>query len=173
MNTKTNFLYAALLVAMGAIVGFLESLLPIPIITQVPGIKLGFANIVNVVCIALLGKKYALAVGLIRPVVVFLFSGNIFSLALSLCGAAASLAGVLTFYFLREKGFISYVGLSAVSAALHITGQLLCAGFIMKTTKLFAYAPLLIILSCVCAVVTGIVMNMVIPIVKRSLKAGA
>ena len=64
-SSKINrLIYIAILVAMGSVLHGLEGLIPLPNLF-IPGAKLGFANIVTLIAMVLLGHHVALLVTLL------------------------------------------------------------------------------------------------------------
>ena len=57
-----------MLIALAMVLSFIEAMLPIPM--GIPGIKLGLANLVVIVCLYLLGERAAFVVSLIRIVLI-------------------------------------------------------------------------------------------------------
>ena len=149
---------AALFSAVAAVVGLLENLLPLEWLLPLPGVKLGTANIVVAAAYSLLGPFYALGVMLCRTLLVFFFSGNPVSFALSLGGSLLSFAGLCI--GMRQKGKkLSYIGVSALSAACHGLGQLTAAS-LFTGISVFSYLPLLGAACTVTGALCGILMNL-------------
>ncbi len=173
MTVFKKYVFSSLLLAVAAIIGFLEGLVPVPFISHVPGVKPGFANIAFMLCYETIGKKYAFILCIARPVLVFMFSGNAVSFALSLCGGIFAFMGIYAFHVLYERKYISYVGLSSLSACFHITGQMVCASVLMKTKEILTLLPVSLLMSLVCGVVTGFIMNITLPKAKEIIKKRA
>ena len=91
MKTK-KLTVMALTTALAMILSFVES--QIPAFVAVPGVKMGLANIAVVFALYKLGWKEAVAISLVRVVLVSMLFGSIASLFYSLAGAVLSLAGM-------------------------------------------------------------------------------
>ena len=79
-----------LLIALAFIFSYVEALIPLPV--PVPGIKLGLANLVNVVGLYTVGAAGTMIVGLVRIVMVGFTFSNPGSMLYALAGGALSLA---------------------------------------------------------------------------------
>ena len=79
-----------LLIALAFIFSYVEALIPLPV--PVPGIKLGLANLVNVVGLYTVGAAGTLVVGLLRIVMVGFTFSNPGSMLYALAGGILSLA---------------------------------------------------------------------------------
>ena len=78
-----------LFTALGAIFGYVESLLPV--FAGIPGVKLGLANLSVLYILMRYSLKEATLVSALRILVVGMLFGNAFGIFYSLCGAALSL----------------------------------------------------------------------------------
>lgn len=87
-RTERAALYG-LLTALAMVLGFVESLIPIPF--PVPGIRLGLANLVTVAGLYLVGIRGTAAVTVLRIVLTGLSFGNPYSMAYGLSGSLLSL----------------------------------------------------------------------------------
>ena len=79
-----------LLIALAMVFGYIESLLPLPV--PVPGMKIGLANLVTIVCLEFVGIRGAVWVTLLRVVLTGLSFGNPYSMMYGLSGSFLSLA---------------------------------------------------------------------------------
>ncbi len=68
MSTK-KIATIGVLTSMAIILSYFERMLPV----LVPGVKLGFANIVVLMCLYYLGSKEAFKISLIRVLVIYFF----------------------------------------------------------------------------------------------------
>ena len=82
---KTAFL--GLCTALALVLAYVEILIP-PIITVIPGIKVGLPNIVIIFLLYRYGFKEAALVSVVRVVAVALLFGNMMGFAYSIAGAA-------------------------------------------------------------------------------------
>jgi heptaprenyl diphosphate synthase len=142
-----------LLVAVGAVLGMLESTILPPL--PVPGVRLGIANVATVLALALVGPRPALWTALLRVLVVGLAVG-------SLGGPATVLAvfGVLAAWsamavLARFGGRFSVVGWSVAGASAHVAGQLAAACIVTGSPAPLVFAPLSLGLALVCGLAVG------------------
>ncbi len=161
-STLKSISLAALFLALSVIISIVESVSGINNLLVIPGLKLGLCNVAVTGCIYLCGNKSGLCVALLRPVLLFLFSGNVFSLGMSFCGGMLSYLSVVLTKKLYGKTF-SFCGVSCISAVCHSIGQICFATAIMQDLNVLYYLPLLCALSSVSGTFCGFVMNLVIP----------
>ncbi len=142
----------ALLTAISLGIWVIEAQIPAPI--PVPGVKLGLASVVTLAAMALLGRREALAVLVVRVLLACLFAGSVSAILFSLTGGLLSWAVMaLTIGLFEEK--LRWV-VSVFGAVGHNAGQLLAAVAVTKTPALIAYAPALLISAIVTGVFTGV-----------------
>ncbi len=153
---------SSVLLALSVIISFVESVSGINSFIPLPGVRLGFCNIAVTACLYLVSPYGALAVALIRPVFLFLFSGNPVSLAMSFCGGLVSFLSLVVTKPLYGKSF-SFAGISCISAVFHSIGQLAAAMIIMSDISLIFYLPVFCAASSVAGFVSGTVMNIIVP----------
>ena len=142
----------ALTTALAMILSFVES--QIPAFVAVPGVKMGLANIAVVFALYKLGWKEAVAVSLVRVVLVSMLFGSIASLFYSLAGAVLSLADM---GLLKKSGRFTEIVVSVAGGILHNIGQIAMASIILETDALRYYLPFLLLSGIVAGVVIGVV----------------
>lgn len=147
------------LTAGAIVIAILESFIPS---VGIPGVKLGLANIVILIILYELGIVEAIAVNLLRVLVVGLVRGTFLSMGflMSLTGAALSLGIMILFYLLIKK--FSIVGVSVIGSLFHITGQLLIAMIFLGTAYIFLYLPVIAVSAIITGVFVGIVAQLII-----------
>ena len=141
----------AVLTALALVLSLVESALPIGAIVPLPGIRLGLANVVTLVALYRLGTKQALAIVLCRVLLLFLLTGRVNALFLSLCGALLSLI-VMAALLRALSRKLTIFGVSVAGAAAHAVGQIACAMVLTATSGVVFYLPVLL----VCAVPSGL-----------------
>ena len=85
-----------LLIAVAFLFSYIEALLPLSL--GIPGVKLGLANLAVVLTMALLSRREAWAVALVRILLVGFTFGNPYSMLYALCGGVCSVAEVVDWY---------------------------------------------------------------------------
>lgn len=154
-RTRKIALYG-MLIALAFIFSYIESMVPMPV--PIPGVKLGIANLVNVVGLYSIGAVGTAAVSLIRILLVGFTFSNMFSMFYSLAGGVLSLSAML---LARRTGAFSKVGVSILGGIFHNIGQLLIAAFVTKTAGVFAYFPMLLVAGVITGAVIGLLGGMV------------
>lgn len=126
----------------------------IPPIVPIPGVKLGLANIITLVTMAVLGRKEAGAVLIVRIILGSMFTGSVSALIFSIAGGACAYAVMcLTIKLLPEK----LVWVTSVLAALaHNAGQLAACVWVSGTPGILVYAPALVAAGIITGAFTGV-----------------
>lgn len=145
-----------MLIALAFIFSYVEAMIPIPV--PVPGVKLGLANLVNVVGLYTVGAAGTAAVGLVRIVLVGMTFGNMFSMVYGLAGGAVSMAVMVG---AKKSGWFGTPGVSILGGISHNVGQLLVAAFVTGTAGVFSYFPVLLAAGVVTGGVIGLLGGMV------------
>lgn len=141
----------SLLIAQSLALFLLEGLLPLPFLP--PGAKLGLANIVTLIALyALPSWRDALLLILVRTALASLFGGGPTVFLYSVSGGVLSL---LAMALLKGSRRFSVLGVSAAGGFFHNVGQLLLAVFVMESSRLWLYLPVL----GSCGVLTGCLMG--------------
>ena len=142
------------LLAATIVIAIAESFIPS---FTIPGIKLGFANIVILVTLYELGILEAVFINLVRVVVVSFVRGTFFSMGffMSLTGAFMSLGVMILLYLVIRK--FSIVGVSVIGSLFHVTGQILIAMLYMGSAYVVFYLPFI----GLAAVITGVIVGLV------------
>lgn len=137
----------ALLMAAALILSWVEAILPFQI--PVPGVKLGFANIV--LLFVLYGNSFptALCFGVLRALLSGLFLGRLSGVLFSLGGTVLALCGMA---LLKKCRCFSPLGVSMAGAVLHGVGQLTVAALLL-TPGVLSLLPLMGISSAACGAV--------------------
>ena len=150
MSTK-RLATDAMFLTLALVVSYIEVLIPIPV--GIPGIKLGLANGVIMVLLFFTTWIRTLEISVIRVVLAGFLFGNPMTIAYSLAGGILSLIvmGILK----KIKGFSS-VGISVGGGVAHNIGQLSIAVILMENTKIYYYAPVLLLSVTFAGVMIGV-----------------
>lgn len=151
MSSKKTATFGVL-VALAFIFSYVESTIPSNF--AVPGMKLGFANIIVLVTLYLLGSKEAFVISMIRIILVGFTFGNLNTMMYSLAGGLLSFAVMALAK--RFDGF-SIWGVSVLGAIFHNVGQVAVAMLVLQTSALIGYLPFLLVFGIISGVVIGIV----------------
>ena len=136
-------------VALAFIFGYLENLFPIPM--PVPGMKLGFANVITVIVLYRRNFRDALLVSLLRIILNAFTFGSLFSLF------------IMT--LIKRKTSLAPVSVSAAGGICHNLGQFITAGLLVGFPALIYYAPLLYFAGLISGILIGILCNCVLNLV--------
>ena len=143
---------SGLLFALAMALSFIEGSLVIP--GLLPGMKLGLANIVTLIAMALLGRRQAGEILLVRIVLGSVFTGGVSAMLFSIAGGVfAYLVMCLTIRRLPER--LLWV-VSVLAAFGHNAGQLLVAVWVTGTPSILVYAPALVAASVITGAFTGV-----------------
>lgn len=167
MNKSTNKLVLlSLFAALALVLSYIESVLP-PLYPAVPGIKMGLANIVVIVCLYLFSAKEALLISIIRIGVAALLFGNAVSAVYSVAGAMLSLAVMV---MLKRTDIFSTVGVSVSGAVFHNVGQVLVAMLLLENVQIGYYMIILLLTGSAAGILTGIAGGMVTKYINKAMK---
>lgn len=161
MKTK-KIAYLGLLVALAFVFSYIEFLLPISL--GIPGVKLGFANLVIMVTLYTLGEKDAFLLSVVRILLVGFTFANTASMLYSLAGGVLSFAAM---YVAKRIKKFSMAGVSMLGGVFHNVGQILLAMWMLDTDSLMYYLPVLIVTGIVSGVMIGIIGAMITKRLKK------
>lgn len=165
VNTK-NLALGGILTTLALIFSYIESLVSIPL--PVPGVRLGIANIAVLSVLYLLGSRQAVLINLLRITLTAILFGNLNSFLFSMAGGLLSL---LVMIVLKRAGKFSMIGVSVAGGVFHNVGQITAAVFLMDTTAIYYYLPVLLIVGIVTGIVIGLmggyVTERVYPVVRN------
>lgn len=151
--------FTALMTAIAVVLSFVESLLPTAYFMP-PGSKLGLSNIPVMFSASKLSVGETLLIVFAKSVFVFITRGFT-AFCMSLTGGLFS-ALCMIFIFRKTKGF-GYMGIGILSALCHNAGQLIVSFFLVQTTAIVGYAPVLLIASVGTGFLTGTLLRLVMP----------
>lgn len=144
MKRIQKLIFISLLVSIGLALSVLESAIPLPIIA--PGAKLGLSNMVILVTLVVFGFREALAVGILKSLLLVLITGSVSSLAYSLSGSILSCIAMAIIYKYFSRIF-SLIGVSILGAVAHNFAQVSVAAVMMSNARIYSYLPILLITS--------------------------
>ena len=142
----------SLLTAVALILYVVESWLPMPV--PIPGVKLGLANIITVVCVYRFRPGEVTALVVARLLLGSFFAGTMSALLFSGAGALLCLMGMLFLKKILPEKYISLC--SVLGAILHNIGQILVAIYVMQDVRVVVYLPVLLVTGCIAGLFTGL-----------------
>ena len=161
---KKHIAYLGLLLTLALILSYVESL--IPIFVSVPGVKLGLANLVVLICLYAYPSKYAFVISIMRVMLAGLLFGSMFSILYSLSGAFFSLMIML----LAKKVFkLGILGVSVLGGVFHNIGQLIVAILVVSNYRISYLLPYLLLSGVLTGAIIGFVANSIVPYLKKHL----
>ncbi|HIU76078.1 MAG TPA: Gx transporter family protein [Candidatus Pelethocola excrementipullorum] len=143
--------YLGLFSGAAILLGYVESL--IPIFAAVPGMKLGLANLAILLVLYQYGLREAVAVQVVRILVIGFLFGNLFSIVFSMAGGMLSL---LVMWILKRTGGFSLIGVSVAGGLAHNIGQICMAALVVENFQIFYYLPILMVSGVITGVLIGI-----------------
>lgn len=126
----------------------------IPPIVPMPGVKLGLANIVTVFAVFALGPKEGAAVLSVRIFLGAVFAGNFSTIFYSAAGGACAILVTILLRKILKENQLWVAG--CVGAIAHSIGQMAVAIAISGTPGLAIYLPVMIAISIVTGLFTGL-----------------
>ena len=148
----------AILLSIGTTLQIFENSLPI--ITGIPGGKLGFANIVAIICISMFDTKTSFILSLIRPILSSLIYGGIIQMAYSISGSILSF--IVMSIIINKYHKFSYIGVAVMGAIAHNFAQVSVAVLMYSNIHIYTYLPTLLILSVFSGYFTGFCSTIII-----------
>lgn len=151
MRTK-KLAAKSILLAAALIIFVIEAQLP-PV-APIPGVKLGLANIITLIAFDVFGAKDAFTILFLRIILASVFSGGFVGFIYSAAGALLCFAATAAGFGLLKSERIWVI--SVFGAIAHNAGQLIAAAFIISSTSVFLYAPILLISAVITGSFTGL-----------------
>lgn len=151
---SVKIVLSAVMTALALALSYLETLIPYSALIPVPGMKLGLANIVTLLCVFYLGALPAFAVVIVRCFLSAMLFSGFTAFAFSITGGLLACAVQLLLKAGVPKVFSPY-GVSMAGGVAHNTGQILAACIILQSTAIFAYYPLLVLSGAAAGLVTA------------------
>lgn len=147
-----KFTRLTMLLALSVVLNIIESFIPL-FNGNIPGLKLGLANIIILIILYMFSFKDALYVSLLRIILVGILRTGLFSMTFffSLGGAILSLCSM----FIAKKTKLSIIGVSIVGSIFHSIGQILVAILIIKNMYIIYYVPWLLLFSIPTGILVG------------------
>ena len=151
-----------LFAALAILMGYVEMLIPLPLL--VPGMKLGLANVIIVIVLYHMDPKSAFFISLVRVLMSGLLFQGFAGLLYSLAGALLSL-GVMA--LLKKTGKVSITGVSVMGGVFHNVGQIIVAAAVVENIKMAYYLPFLLVTGVVTGFVIGAVARLALGYLQR------
>lgn len=155
LDSKTKMLARnATLTAMALALSAAERLFGLQLLMPIPGAKVGLSNIVTLYALIFIDAPSALLILISRIIIGSLFFGGAAGFLYSLTGGFCAFIIMFALSPLYPKR-VSLLGLSVAGAAAHSAGQIAAASVLSGTAYVFAYLPLLLLVSVPMGLITG------------------
>lgn len=151
MKTKKLTLLA-LLSAIALTIFLVEA--QIPALVPIPGVKLGLANIVTVFTVFVLGPREGAAVLFVRIFLGAVFAGNFSTIFYSAAGGICAIGVTILLRKILTNKQLWVAG--CLGAVAHSIGQMAMAVLLTGTPSLAVYLPVMIAISIVTGLFTGL-----------------
>ena len=151
-----------LFAALAILMGYVEMLIPLPLL--VPGMKLGLATVIIVIVLYHMDTKSAFFISLVRVLMSGLLFQGFAGLLYSLAGALLSLAVMA---LLKKTGKVSITGVSVMGGVFHNVGQIIVAAAVVENIKMAYYLPFLLVTGVVTGFVIGAVARLALGYLQR------
>lgn len=158
-NKIKRITFTALMTAISVVLSFVESLLPTAYFMP-PGSKLGLSNIPVMFSASKLSIGETLLIVAAKSVFVFITRGFT-AFCMSLAGGI--LSALCMVLLLKKKTDFGYAGIGVLSAICHNTGQLSVSFFLVQSSAVIGYAPVMLIASVVTGLLTGTLLRLTMP----------
>lgn len=168
-NSVRDLVMLSLLIAIALVLSYFEQFIPLNI--GVPGVKLGLANVVTLLCLYLYKPSKIYLLIIVRVLLASIFIGSMMSFWYSLMGGLLSgSAMMLTAWLLKDN--VSLVGISAIGAIFHNIGQLIVVSLITGSAYVaLGYFPMLMVSGIITGIFIGIVGKVTKPYLVKVVKA--
>lgn len=144
----------AMLLSLAVVLNIFENMIPI-LGGQIPGLKIGLANVLIIFTLYTFSFKDAFYLSILRVFIVSMLYSGLFSPAFffSLSGATLS---IIIMVFAKNILKLSIIGVSIAGSIFHSIGQVLVAILILGEINIIYMLPWLIIFAIVAGTVVGI-----------------
>ncbi len=156
MMRSARITYIALLTALAAVFGYIESLFPLPV--PIPGIKLGLSNIAVLFALVKMNRTDAFFVMLLKVLICAILFSGMSGFFYSLSGGIASFFAMCIF----KRYDFSVTGISMAGGVFHNLGQITAAAIMLSSLGSFYYLPVLLVSGLVVGTAVGMLCSAVI-----------
>lgn len=159
-NNNINMITkVAILAGLASSIGIIDRIISGLILSFIPGIKIGFANIIILLSIIQLDFKQSLLISILKSIIVGLIFGGITSF---LIGAPSTLLSYIIMYILynKIKNKLHIISISVIGGLIHINTQLVIISLIYDIGKeIYVYGIILILISFITSIIIGYIVN--------------
>lgn len=142
--------------SLSIIFSYVEALIPINL--GYIGVKIGFANIVTIIALVLLGLNYTLIINILRLIIIGILFSNITRFIMSVAGFALSF---IVMYILLKIIKFSIITTSIFGGAFHNIGQILALSILTTNYSVLSLLPVYIIIGSITGLAIGIISDLI------------
>lgn len=153
MKKTRKMVLLANFLAIAIVLNIIESAIPV---IPVPGAKLGFANVITLIVLYVYSFKDSSIITISRVFLVSLLTGKLLGPVFYMSISGALLA-MLAMGFFKKLNFFGILGVSVLGSVFHCIGQVIGGYFVIGSTAIVLYLPIMLFLSIPAGVVTGLI----------------
>ncbi len=148
----------SILLALAVILSWVEHLIPLP---TLPGIKLGLANAIGILCLYYLGTKSYISFGFLRVLLSSLLFGTFLGTGFWISLGGMILASITTL-ILAKFSKVSIYGVSIGAAIMHGLGQVLVVSLLYQTAHIISYVLILTVSGSITGAIVAYISVLII-----------
>ena len=148
----------AILLALAVILNWVEHIIPLP---TLPGIKLGLANAIGILCLYYLGSKSYISFGFLRVLLASLLFGTFLGTSFWISLGGMVLASITTL-LLAKFSKVSIYGISIAAAIMHGLGQVLVVAILYQTAYIISYVLILTVTGSITGALVAYLSTLII-----------
>ena len=148
----------AILLALAVILNWVEHLIPLP---TLPGIKLGLANAIGILCLYYLGEKSYISFGFLSVLLSSLLFGTFLGTGFWISLGGMVLASITTLILARFTK-VSIYGVSIGAAIMHGLGQVFVVAILYQTPQIVSYVLILTITGSITGALVAYISTLII-----------
>lgn len=152
---RKNIAKIALFSLIAGMISVLESFIT-PLI-PIPGMKLGFSNIVLLIGLIYFTKKEVFLIVIMKSILQALMGGSFTSMFYSLPSGIFAVVGMIVMLQFLPK--VSYIGVSVVGALFFNISQVCVSYIILQSFIYFYYLPWIVIIGTLTGAFNGFIVN--------------
>lgn len=153
MKKTRKMVLLANFLAIAIVLNIIESAIPV---IPVPGAKLGFANIMTLVILYMYSFKDSAVVTIMRVLLVSILTAKLLNPVFFMSMGGAVFA-MFAMGFFKKTNFFGILGVSVLGSVFHCLGQVTIGIFVIGSTAVFLYLPVMLFLSIPAGALTGII----------------
>lgn len=155
MKSIKDIINTSLLLAISVVVAYVESFIPLPI----PGVRLGFANVIILLVIYEEGFTKSIIILLLRILIMGFIKGSFLTPIWYMSLSGGLLSFIIMFLFSKVK-ILHTIVVSVLGSLAHVTGQIIVAYFFVSSHGVFYYLPIIAITALGTGILSGFICSL-------------